>query len=304
MSGKWKEVVRLRFKGDRYRDHALDLTALKKLGQFQKMVAETAKELWRSANPDRERLPRHFDERTRLCLRKIEDGSATAPLEVFIDEEDQTSFLDPEAKEIEEAIELTYGVFEAVDKEQPLPKSFPQPLASEYARWAQEIEEGEEIEIQPPQKKQIRITAETAQRLAVFCEESHEDYVDLIGEVLEADVRQKQFQLWIDDKAKVLASFTEHQETEVTTALRDHNSVRMRIKGTAEINSQGKVLRIKTVEELTISPAKETDFDTSAKPIGQILEELGKEVPQEEWDNLPGDLTDNLDHHIYGTPKH
>ena len=27
------------------------------------------------------------------------------------------------------------------------------------------------------------------------------------------------------------------------------------------------------------------------------------DVPQQEWDRLPADLTDNLDHYIYGTPR-
>ncbi|MBW2115736.1 MAG: hypothetical protein JRH04_13100 [Deltaproteobacteria bacterium] len=110
MAGKWKEVVRLTFKGERFRDHALDLQALSELSQFQKMVAETAKTLWRAANPDRERLPSHFEERVRLCLRRIEDGSATAPLEVFIEEKDQTAFWEPEPVEINEAVKLAHEV--------------------------------------------------------------------------------------------------------------------------------------------------------------------------------------------------
>ncbi len=39
------------------------------------------------------------------------------------------------------------------------------------------------------------------------------------------------------------------------------------------------------------------------RPIEQVLEELAKEVPPEEWDKLPDDLNNNLDHYIYGTPK-
>jgi hypothetical protein len=57
MTGTRKEVVRLRFKRERFRDRALDLTALTELRQFQKIVAETAKALWRAAHPDQERLP-------------------------------------------------------------------------------------------------------------------------------------------------------------------------------------------------------------------------------------------------------
>ena len=45
--------------------------------------------------------------------------------------------------------------------------------------------------------------------------------------------------------------------------------------------------------------------DSASKPvsIGDILEEMGKDVPAEEWDRLPADLTDHLDHYLYGTPK-
>ena len=68
MNGQWKEVARLHFKGERFRDHALDLSAVTELRQFQKMIAETARALWRSAHPERERMPAHFEDRTRLCF--------------------------------------------------------------------------------------------------------------------------------------------------------------------------------------------------------------------------------------------
>ena len=39
------------------------------------------------------------------------------------------------------------------------------------------------------------------------------------------------------------------------------------------------------------------------RPIERLAAELAARVPAEEWDSLPEDLTDNLDHYIYGTPK-
>src|SRR5206468_10183895 len=124
MAGQWKEVVCLRFKGERFRDHALDLGALSELSQFQRLVAETAKELWRSANPDRERLPKRFEERTRLCLRRIDEGSAAVPLEVYIEEQPQAEFWGPEPTELKEAVDLAYQVFEAVERDSELPERF------------------------------------------------------------------------------------------------------------------------------------------------------------------------------------
>jgi hypothetical protein len=37
--------------------------------------------------------------------------------------------------------------------------------------------------------------------------------------------------------------------------------------------------------------------------IEDVIAAIAAKVPKEEWDRLPPDLTDNLDHYIYGTPK-
>jgi hypothetical protein len=53
--------------------------------------------------------------------------------------------------------------------------------------------------------------------------------------------------------------------------------------------------------ELT-APATE-ELDLSAPPIEEVLRAIVADVPKEEWDRLPADLSDHLDHYIYGTPK-
>src|SRR4030042_417175 len=200
MQGHWKEVVRLHFKGDRFRDQALDLLALSELSQFQRLVAETAKSLWRAAHPNRERLPRHFEERTRLCLRQIEEGSAVAPLEVFLEEPDQhrMDLWEEEPQEPEEvsgALEMAYEVFGAIDRNEPLPDSFPKRLISEYAKWGQTLSADEVVEFTPLNKAEpARVSAEHRQRLETYAEMPYEDAVDAEGEVFEADVRQCRFQ--------------------------------------------------------------------------------------------------------------
>ncbi|MGO8788151.1 MAG: hypothetical protein ACLQVL_12325 [Terriglobia bacterium] len=126
--------------------------------------------------------------------------------------------------------------------------------------------------------------------------------VDVTGEVLEADVKQGEFQLWIDGQTHVLVMFSDPQEVDVTTALRDHKSVRVRVKGQAEMSPQGKLLRVTEIEELALAPASEAPYDPSAPAIEEVLADLARGVPEAEWDKLPSDLTDNLDHYLYGTP--
>jgi hypothetical protein len=35
----------------------------------------------------------------------------------------------------------------------------------------------------------------------------------------------------------------------------------------------------------------------------QFVEEISAQVPREEWEKLPKDLSKNLDHYLYGAPK-
>jgi hypothetical protein len=302
MAGKWKEVVRLTFKGERFRDHALDLRALSELSQFQKMVAETAKTLWRTANPDRERLPSHFEERVRLCLRKIEDGSATAPLEVFIEEKDQQTLWEPEPVEISEAVELAHEVFATLESDAPLPERFPGALLTEYAKWGQSLADDETVEVHIADKKPARLTLVHKHKLEEYIETPHKDHVEIRGEVFEADVKKGRFQLWAGDDTSVTVAFTPQQEDEVTTALKDHKRVQMFVRGSGEYTPQGKLLRILEVDELRLTTS-EPCYDKSARPIEDLLEELAGDIPQEEWDKLPSDLNENLDFYLYGEPK-
>lgn len=303
MSGQWKEVVRLAFKGKRFHDHALDLSALTELSHFQKMVGETAKTLWRAAHPDRERLPKRFEERTRLCLRRIERGSAVAPLEVYIEEPEQPELFEREPTEIKEAIDLAHRTFLAAERDEPLPDNLPKDLVPEYARWGKELAEDEAIEVTPLGKKPVRFTSQSRSRLAAYIETTHESRVEEIGEVLEADIRQGRFQLWLDERTGVTVTFSAEQEETVTSALKDHRTRRLQVKGKGEFSSQGKLQRITQVTELRFHPVGEPPYDPKAPRIEDVLAELAREVPEEEWEKLPRDLTDNLDHYLYGTPK-
>lgn len=303
MPGQWKEVVRLGFKGDRFRDHALDLSALTELSQFQKLIAETAKALWRTAHPDRERLPSRFEDRTRLCLRRIEPGSAVVPLEVYIEEPDSPQLWDPEPKEVNEAIGLAHEVLQAVAQDAPLPERFPRQLVSEYAKWGQSLADNEEIELRPPGKAPSRISALHRQRLAAFVETAHEDTVEVTGEVFEADVRQGKFQLWCDDGPAVAVSFDAEQEELVTTALKEHRSARLLVRGRGEFSPSGQLRRFVQVHTLEMVSQHHPEYDTEAPSIEDVLSALAAEVPEEDWDNLPTDLSDNLDHYLYGTPR-
>jgi hypothetical protein len=48
---------------------------------------------------------------------------------------------------------------------------------------------------------------------------------------------------------------------------------------------------------------KEPQYDTTVPPIWEIATQIGAEIPREEWAKVPGDLSKNVDHYLYGSPK-
>jgi len=302
MNGRWIEVARIAFGGRRFHDHALDLGALSELAQFQRIVAETAKALWQKTNLDRERLPRRFEERTRLCLRAIEDGSAVAPLEVYVEEPEQSQLFAAGGSEVSQAVALAQRTFRAAELDEPLPPDLPKELLPELEKFGSGLAQDETIEIAVPKHKSARINHATRRRLARFIEPRHETRLDVVGEVLEADVRRGRFQIWPDERTCINVAFSPDQEAQVTTALQDHRSLRVRVVGVAESTPDGMMVNVSKVERLALEPVGEASYDSRARPIEDVLAELARDVPEKEWRELPPDLSENLDHYLYGTP--
>lgn len=295
MNSQWKEVVRVEFRGERFRGHALDLGALDELAQLQRIVEETAKALWRAENPDRERLPARFEERTRLHLRRIVPGSAVAPLEIEIAEQS------PEPAEVFDAVELAHEVVLCAQSARPLPDRLPKQLVGMYAEWGRSLQAGESMEITTPRQRQpALVTPESRARLEQFVEGAHEAVTEVVGTVLEADVRRRAFQLFSDTGPAIAVSFNADQEETVLAALSGHATVKLMVRGRAAVSPDGKPTRLTEVSELRIIAGSDSSFDKQAPAIEDVLAKIAAEIPDEEWAKLPDDLSDNLDHYLYG----
>jgi len=150
-------------------------------------------------------------------------------------------------------------------------------------------------------REEVAVTLRARDRLLEMCATPYEDTVSLQGEVLETDIRHQRFQFWMDEGTGVSAMFTAGQEEIVTTALKNHSAVRIQVDGRAEFSADGKVQRITQVDLLRLVPSGQTDYDESAPAIEDVLLGISKEVAVEEWEQLPQDLGENLDQHIYGS---
>jgi hypothetical protein len=302
MSKSTQELTTLRFAGPRFEGGGLEIDVLPELVAYKRLVLETAKELWRRDHPGRERLPKGFEESVAIKFFRLDKGSTVVPLMREIAEGQLPNLIEDELDQAAEIIEAT---IEAAADDRLPPDILPKPVIPLFEEFGKSLGEGECIYARARKRpNEVKYTREIRQRVATWLERTYEDVVDLIGEVRSTDLDPLNFTLRLDDNRKVPAKFETSQEALITEALREHATRRLRIRGRAEFSSlDGSMRRILRVDEIRPLAIGEVEFDPNARPIWETLAEIGAQVPAKEWARVPRDLSEHLDHYLYGTPK-
>lgn len=303
MSTPTVPLASLRFDGERFADHALDVDCVGELAAYKRLVMECAKELWRRAHRDYERLPKGFEERLTLRFAEVTPGSAVVPLRrVVMQEQPPLDFDD----EFDQAAVLIDEAIVAADTDELLPVALPRNVIPLFRDFGRSLRDSETLFVQSRHRAVAApYTAKARKCLADWTEATYEDVVDAIGEVNMANIRGGAFELTVHSgQPPVKGKFTEAQEAEVLNALQSHATTRLHVKGVGEFSQSDRQLRkLLRVDSVAAASTTEAVYVDGAKPIWETLAELGASVPDEIWDQVPTDLAKRLDHYLYSSSE-
>jgi hypothetical protein len=214
------ELATLRFDGDRFRAHSLDIECTRELLSYRTIVLECARALWRRRHPGNVPLPRRLEDGFRLHFDQVAQGSAVIPLRRVHEYEPETSepsFVD----EIDEAARLIDSIILAAHQQRTPPDNLPDIILPLFSELGKTLRQEETL------------------------------YVRARGSVIEAAC---------DSAARVRL---------FEWAARKHET-----------------------------GAEHSRFPKD-RPIWEQLVAIGKSAPPGTWDNVPTDLSMNIDHYLY-----
>jgi hypothetical protein len=193
----------------------------------------------------------------------------------------------------------------AAAADRPLPDELPRNVIPMFAQFGQSLRPDEGIVLSSKRRVEpARYTTEVRDRLVRWSDGTYEDVVRLEGEVRAADLDARTFSLRLADGAKVSARFDPDQEVRITDALREHAALRVTMTGVGDfLCESGGLKRVTRVDTMDVHTATRTQYDTEARPIWDVVAELGRSVPGEAWDQVPSDLSKDLDHYLHGAPR-
>ncbi len=179
--------ARLHLAGGRFDGAGMPLEALVELAAYRELVLGVAKEVFRSENPGRRRVPRGFTDRLDLRLRRIEGGSAMPVLErmpppgALLSAEDEFS----------QSRDLIAAAIAATAADEVLPELFPRRALVLFNRFGQTLRETESIELRSGSASSGPCyTSALRRKLVLNQATSYQQEVDDIGWVYEVDANR------------------------------------------------------------------------------------------------------------------
>lgn len=305
MAKKRRDVVTHTFKGSRFDDHGLDLDVLPDLLAYKTLLVETAKELWRRKHPDRQRLPKGFEDSLALKFYELQAGSTAVPLVREIEYQDGQLEFEPPQDELDEAVVMIADTIDAVSDGSSLPDALPKSVIPLFSSYGKTLRDDESFELELPNRtKRVRYTVRIRDEVARRAQDAYEDLVELTGEVRAADLDGCNFVLRLGDGTKVPGKFTPDQEAMIVEALREHAEQRLKLTGQGEFDPVTSALkRVLSVTQLSVQALGGLTFDAAATPIWEVVAEISATVSDDEWTSEPTDVSKRTDHYLYGSAE-
>lgn len=297
------EMATLRFDGERFTGHALDVECTHELIAYRDLVLECAKSLWRAKYPNRSNLPKGFQKGFRLQFNRLEDGSALVPLQRVRSAEEQGE-LDL-ADEFEEAVTLIDQAIRAANDDDLLPIGLPSNVIPLFRDFGKTLRDDEVLFTRGRGNDQeAPYTAKARKRLAEWVEATYEDLVSVVGEVRMANLGPGRFALLVSragGQSVVEGKFSPADEAKVLAALKEHRTTRLQVEGMGEFGTADRMLkRFSRVDQVDMV-AETVSYDDAATPIWEQLSAIGRAAPASAWDAVPTDLSARIDEVVYGS---
>lgn len=239
--------LQLMFDGGRFANHAVPVDVLGELETVQQLLARVARTIFFRNHPDRQRVPRGFQEAAQLFLVSSEANCFTATLERP----------GPWASNVEDveifasARDLSVRALAAIDSGGNLPDEFPREAIDLLAALGQRLEREERLLVRTSRDGSIiaLVDHRSRGRLAEITRRPLEREEGVDGEVEKVDDAADRFTLRTRAGDRIEVPFLPAQRSTVMEALMLRPIARIRVRGLLAVAQR---LRMREVEELEV----------------------------------------------------
>jgi hypothetical protein len=185
--------IHFTFRGTRFEGGRVPIALLGDLAALQDVLVEVARDVYRTAQPERSRFPRGYLKTTSLWLSAIEEGSAVLVLERLPSASlDEDQMIDP----FDSARDIVLDAIASVARGEPAFGGIPKRSRQRFKHIGGHLEMGEAIELSAPNPGATPVVYDRAVRdLLIEEDEPTSDDHFMIGPVVAVELDQSSFRV-------------------------------------------------------------------------------------------------------------
>lgn len=192
--------------GGRFELVGFPLDAMGELVNYQRLLLEVAKDLWRLKNPTKKSVPAHFEEKFRLGLKMVQDGSAR-PIAVRPRELD----LPNQPDILTESKEFINRAFERIVQDFELPAGISPETISAFRAMARELTDTETYHFREGTERVVKYDRRLRKRLLAKLDEPLPRIQGvLVGNIKSLDPYDQKFVLLTTAGDEVTGIYSDH----------------------------------------------------------------------------------------------
>ena len=252
-----KVLLEPHFEGERFRNHSLPLVMLRDLEALQGIILEIAKDDYRQAHPNRQRLPRGFSEHLELHL-SARPGSFVAEV-ALIQDDALLAGCDPRMEQAKRACDRFLEVLAHVQEQrQGPPPSLPEAAWGYLEKFGRGLQPEESIRIARGEESEVQLTLELRRQLMLTRPGSQQltEEVRVLAKLVDVRPREHEMTLGLGDGRVISAEISDQQLNDLgPVTVREFGQRWVLVRGIATLDSNQQLLRVdetKTVEPLDV----------------------------------------------------
>jgi hypothetical protein len=258
------------FEGERFRNQSLPLVLLRDLEALQGIILEIAKDDYRQAHPNRQRLPRGFSEHLELHL-STRPGSFVAEV-ALIKDDALLAGCDPHLDQARRACARFVDVLAHVQEQrQGPPPLLPDAAWSYLEKFGRGLQPEESIRLTGVEAVEVRLTRELRRRLLLSRPGSEPltEEVRVLAKLVDVRPREHVMTLYLGDGRMISAVISDQQVNDLgRVTVSEFGRRWVLVKGIASLDVNQQLLRIEDAE--TVEPLDALDPLVQLEQLRQL----------------------------------
>lgn len=250
------DFATLVFKGSRFDGGVMPLSVLPELAAYQNLVLSAARFLFTTRNPGRQRIEKGFEDKFRLGMKEIHEGSAVPQVVRYYEEQQGSLFPEsPDPDIFDEARDLV----EALIQGEEIPDTFlnghevsesaRRDLFGKFNGFGKTLSKDEYVLVGAPGNREgVRYDHDKRLRLLLKVNNRYEDSIDLEGIVTKVDKEGNQVGIRLENGQKIDVRIPPlFMDSAIESLKKDQ---RVRVQGTGLFDETGKLLQVPLATDL------------------------------------------------------